>query len=216
MKGSSTVAWKTSFRYKEHGQEIKCHLHLFVPYHLKYHSRIKLFNIFNWKWIIVTPFRITRYNLSGTAEIQCEWNTIDCHERNMTGKIEKLEYSDFLKKSKENNTCQKVQLHWKMLFIQWWAHILLPKQRHIWPKKSFRDWPKIPKYRFLWENGELGGIWHYWCSNTNRNDQLFQHKWEHNRKNKGRYENKRLCLHKYLLPPFGWKLKMYLLPTWDG
>ena len=27
--------------------------------------------------------------------------------------------------------------------------ILLPKQRNIWPNKSFREWPKIPKYRFL-------------------------------------------------------------------
>jgi len=128
----------------------------------------------------------------------------------------------FLKISKENNPCQKVQLHWKMLFIWWCEHIqnrrewlmiaktkiisrqwvflsggriqnlitfklcrqkvldavnekellfkvgantiLLPKQRHIWPKKSFREWPKIPKYRFLWENGKMGGIWQHSCS----------------------------------------------------
>ena len=75
--------------------------------------------------------------------------------------------------------------------------ILLPKQRNIWPNKSFREWPKIPKYRFLWENSEMGGIWHYWCSTTNKNDQLFQHKWERNRKNKRKiWKQNKKCLHK--------------------
>ena len=54
-----------------------------------------------------------------------------------------------------------------------------------------------PKYRFLWENGKMGGIWHYWCSTTNKNDQLFQHKWEHNRKNKRKiWKQNKKCLHK--------------------
>ena len=72
----------------------------------------------------------------------------------------------------------------KKLLFKVGPNTILPKQRNIWPNKSFREWPKIPKYRFLWKNSEMGGIWHYWCSTTNKNDQLFQLKWERNRKNK--------------------------------
>ena len=81
--------------YKEHVQERKCHLHLFVPCHLKHNRRLKLFNIFNWNtslWLLSESRGIT------TAEIQYKWNTIDCHVPNMTGKIEKLQMINVSKK----------------------------------------------------------------------------------------------------------------------
>ena len=77
---------------------MKCHLHLFVPHHLKYHRGVELCIIFNLKYSIVTPFRITSITFkSENCWNQCEWNTIDCHV-NMPRKIERLQWRNVSKK----------------------------------------------------------------------------------------------------------------------